>query len=174
MKQFIFCFVCFFTITGAKAQMGSAQVIVYAVEKAVVVNGTMDKVWAQMSNLKELPKYANGYVTAVSLGSEGSGGYHEFVLTLKDGSERKGKVQLLNPAGETPGVCVIELAAPFPAGIEGILLVMKTTNGESPNTIKVSWNASIGGTPEAKAKLVKQFEEEFDGYLKGITELFKS
>ena len=166
----IFCGILILNFIGANAQeqMSAARVMEYAIQKDITVNATMADVWKQISNLKELPKYSDGFVTAVN--NDGKSG--EFLFTFNNGTQRKGKVDIMNPDGETGGFCVINVSPPFPDGITLVMLVLRVKEGDNSNSANIRWAASIDGSDEAKTKLKQQLAIEFDSYITGLSKFF--
>ncbi|MEO9022387.1 MAG: hypothetical protein ABI237_18015 [Ginsengibacter sp.] len=156
-------------VVKAQGQMAAARVMEYIVQKDITVNATMNDVWKQISDIKELPKYSGGFISAVN----DDGKPEEFLFTLKDGTQRKGKVDIMNPEGGTPAFCVINVVSPFPDSITLVMLVLRVKEGDSPNTANIRWAASIDGTDKAKNELKQQLAAEFDSYIIGLSKFFQ-
>jgi len=160
--------VLFLCAGRTSAQMTVGRVVQYSVEKKVSVDAPLDRVWDSLSNLTALPRYANGYITAVT--REGNTSVFDF--TMKDGSVVKGKMDYIEPRSDDR-FCTITLIAPLPQGIQNIewLLTVKDTP-DGDGTI-VRWAAVIDGSDDAKAAVKQQATEMFDDYFKGLAGFFK-
>jgi uncharacterized protein YndB with AHSA1/START domain len=158
----------FFSAGQASAQMGEAKVVEYAIEKQVTVNAPIDRVWDSLSNLTALPKYAVGYITAVT--QEGKTSLFDFAM--KDGSVVKGEMQYLEPLSDNR-LCVISLKAPFPQGIQDIEWVLSVKDNPTGNGVIIRWAGVIDGTENAKKMLKQQLSDMFDGYFKGLAGFFQ-
>lgn len=149
------------------AQMTAGTIVEYAIEKKVTVDASIDRVWDALSNLTALPKYADGYITAVTQEDKTS----LFDFTMKDGSVVKGEMQYLEPHSDNR-FCLISLKAPFPQGIQNIEWVLTVKDAPGGKGVIIRWAAVIDGTEDAKKLMKQQLSDMFDGYFKGLARFF--
>ncbi|MCS4229172.1 hypothetical protein [Sphingobacterium sp. BIGb0165] len=164
MKRILFMLVLLVSVAmQGKAQMATAAVVSWDIDRRIEVPVARDSVWSLLKNNGLVAVLSNGYVK--SMVNKGTELPIAREVTFKDGSKRD---ELLNQLEEQHRFLVytIEKDA-LPTGLKAVQVAIFTKEKGDDST-EINWMVKLDGDSGAKKKYIETLNAEIEQYATGF------